>query len=416
MKELARGMKKLWWGSMVSALVLVLGAGAAVAVQGQTNAVYLNANIGTTSNANVVLGYANDGHGNLTPLPGSPYSTGGTGSAPAIGAPLGLQTDDDQQVIVNKAGTVLLTVNGFSNTLAVFTINSDASLTPVSGSPYTSGGPQPASLGLFDGALTNGGSLLVVVNKESDPNQVNPKQPNFQTFTVATNGTLTHNVGSQVTLPFGATPSQAAIGQQHLVFGMQFAGGGVTGVPSQIYSYRIKSNGTLKLNGTTLTPTGNVFLGEVVHPTQPIFYAALPADSQIAVYQYSVGTGIVTFQTTVANPGSLACWLAINSAGTRLYSGESASNSITVYDLTNPLLPVQLQHLALTSTTTGSSVTNMRFDPTGQFLYAISNSPTTSSLHVMNIATDGTMTETIAPLTLPVPSGNFPIGLATLMK
>jgi len=164
------------------------------------------------------------------------------------------------------------------------------------------------------------------------------------------------------------------------------------------------------------TPTGNVFLGEVVHPTQTILYAALPADSQIAVYQYSVTTGILTYQTSVANPGSLACWLTINAAGTRLYSGESASNSITVYDLTNPLLPVQLQHLTLTPTTTGSSVTNMRFDPTGQFLYAISNSATSSSLHVMNVASDGTMTETITPLTLPVPTGNYPIGLATVMK
>jgi hypothetical protein len=319
-------------------------------------------------------------------------------------------------VIVNKAGTLLFTVNGFSNTIAEFTINSDGSLTTFPGSPSTSGGPQPASLGLFDGILTNGGSVLVVVNKESDPNQINAKQPNFQTFTVASNGTLTHNTGAQVTLPYGASPSQAAIGQQHLVFGMQFAGGGVVGVPSEILSYRVKSNGLLKLNGTTLTPTGNVFLGEVVHPTQAILYAALPADSQIATYTYSTATGLLTLQGQVANPGGLACWLAINAAGTRLYSGESATNSITVYDLTVPTAPVQLQHVSLTPTTSGSSVTVMRFDPTGQFLYAISNSPTTSSLHVMNVAADGTMTETLAPLTLPVPSGNFPIGLATLMK
>jgi 6-phosphogluconolactonase (cycloisomerase 2 family) len=415
MRELGKEARRLCWGSTCLAVMLIFAVHGALAVQGQTNAVYLNANIGTVSNANVVLGYKNDG-GRLIPLPGSPYLTGGTGSAPAPGMSLGLQTDDDQQVIVNNAGTLLFTVNGFSNTVAVFTVNSDASLTPVSGSPYNSGSPQPASLGLFDGVLSNGNSFLVVVNKESDPNQINPKQPNFQTFTVATDGTLTHNAGSQVLLPYGATPSQAAIGQQHLVFGMQFAGGGVVGVPSQIYSYRIRSNGTLKLNDTVLTPTGNVFLGEVVHPTQTILYAALPADSQIAVYTYSTSTGLLTYQTSVPNPGSLACWLAINAAGTRLYSGESASNSITVYDLTNPLLPVQLQHLTLTPTTSGSGVTVMRFDPTGQYLYAISNSPTTSSLHVMNIAADGTMTETITPLTLPVPSGNYPIGLATLMK
>jgi 6-phosphogluconolactonase (cycloisomerase 2 family) len=402
---------------MLCAVAVVgLGAGSAQAVQGQTNAVYLNANIGTTPSANVILGYNNDGHGNLTPLPGSPYSTGGTGSAPATGMSLGLQTDDDQQVIINKAGKLLFTVNGFSNTIAVFNINSDASLTPVAGSPSTSGGPQPASLGLFDGVLPNGNSVLVAVNKESDPNQVNPKQPNFQTFTLGTDGVLVHNVGSQITLPYGASPSQAAIGKQRLVFGMQFAGGGVVGVPSQIYSYRVMSNGLLKLNGTTTSPTGNIFLGEVVHPTQTILYAALPADSQIAVYQYSTSTGLLTYQTSVANQGGLPCWLTINASGTKLYSGESATNSITVYDLSNPLLPVQVQHLTLAPTSAGSSVTNMRFDPTGTFLYAISNSPTSSSLHVMNVSADGIMTETVSPLTLPVPSGNFPIGLATLMK
>lgn len=396
---------------LLGLVALVGGAGA----QAQTNAVYLNANIGTVSNANVVLGYSNDGNGNLTPLPGSPYLTGGTGSAPAPGVPLGLQTDDDQQVIVNKAGTLLLTVNGFSNTVAVFTINSDASLTAIAGSPYTSGGPQPASLGLLDGILGNGTSFLVVVNKESDPNQINPKAPNFQTFTMASNGTLTHNVGSQVTLPFGASPSQAATDPHHLVFGMQFAGAAV-GVPSQIYSYRIRSNGTLKLNSTVQTPTGNVFLGEVVHPTQNVLYAALPADNQIAVYQYTVPGGVMTYQTSVSSVGTLPCWLAINAAGTRLYSGNSASNSISVFDLTNSLLPVELQNVTLTPTTPNSDVTNLRFDPTGNFLYAISNSSTSSSLHIMNVASDGTMTETVTPLTLPVPIGNYPIGLATLMK
>jgi len=413
MKGLGLAYKVRWWASLC--LLGLVGLVESVGAQGQTNAVYLNANIGTVSNANVVLGYSNDGNGNLTPLPGSPYLTGGTGSAPAQGMALGLQTDDDQQVIVNKAGTVLLTVNGFSNTVAVFTINSDASLTPIAGSPYTSGGPQPASLGLFDGILGSGTSFLVVVNKQSDPNQINTKAPNFQTFTMASNGTLTHNVGSQVTLPFGASPSQAAIGQQHLVFGMQFAGAAV-GVPSQIYSYRIRSNGTLKLNSTVQTPTGNVFLGEVVHPTQNILYAALPADNQIAVYQYSVPAGVMTYQTSVSTTGTLPCWLAINAAGTRLYSGNTASNSITLFDLTNPLLPVELQSLTLTPTTANSGVTNMRFDPTGQFLYAISNSSTSSSLHILNVASDGTMTETVTPLTLPVPSGNFPIGLATLIK
>jgi len=87
-----------------------------------------------------------------------------------------------------------------------------------------------------------------------------------------------------------------------------------------------------------------------------------------------------------------------------------------VYDITNATAPVQLQHLTLTPTTSGSGATNLRIDPTGQFLYALSNSPTSSSLHVMNLASDGTMTETVAPVTLPVPANNWPVGIGTVLK
>jgi len=158
----------------VATLIFVLLA--ASFLSAQVNAVYVNGNIGTISNGNVVYGYSNDGAGNLTPLPGSPFLTGGTGSAPPLGMSLGLQTDDDQQVITNNAGTLLFTVNGFSNTIAVFDINSDGSLTMIPGSPSTSGGTQPASLGLFDGVLGNGVGFLVAVNKSSDPTQTNPKR------------------------------------------------------------------------------------------------------------------------------------------------------------------------------------------------------------------------------------------------
>lgn len=387
-------------------------------MQAQINAVYLNGNVGTVPNANVVYGYSNDGAGNLTPLPGSPYLTSGTGSAPALGTSLGLQTDADQEVVINNAGTLLWTVNGNSNTIAVFNINSDASLTQISGSPFTSGGTEPVSIGLLDNALGNGVGLMAVANKSSDPTQTNPKKPNFQAFTVNSDGSLSHTTGAVVVLPTGASTAQAAVGPSHLVFGIQFAGGSPPPpIPSTIYSYRMRSNGTLKLNGSVTTPNpGGLFLGEVVHPTQAILYAALPADSQIAVYTFSVATGLMTLQTTVANPGQLPCWLAINAAGTRLYSAESATNSITVYDLTNPLLPVQLQHITLKTTMSGSSVTNMRFDPTGNFLYAISNQTNESSLHVFNVASDGTLTENLNPIAVPVPAGNYPMGLATLMK
>jgi 6-phosphogluconolactonase (cycloisomerase 2 family) len=392
------------WSTILGLLLLMaLVMSPAVSLHAQINAVYVESNIGTVANGNTVIGYSNDGAGTLTLLPGSPYSTGGTGVIPPPGFPLGFQTDDDQQIIINKAGTKLFAVNGRSNTVASFTINSDGSLTP-NGFPISSAGTQPASLGLFDGVLSGGGSLLVVVNKSSDPGQTNSKAPNVVTFTVSSSGTMSPNVGTKVPFPTGDSPSQAAIGTAHLTFVQEFMG-----VPSKIDSYRVQKNGKLTLNNSVNVPTANVFLGEVVHPTQNFLFAALPADSAIAVYSYSSGTGMLSFVTTAPISGLLPCWLAINADGSRLYSGNTMSLDVSVVDTSNPSAPVELQTIKLVG---GGGPSNLRLDPTGKFLYVVAG----LNLHVMNVLSDGTLSETASPVALPVPSGNFPYGLATVLK
>lgn len=393
------------WTTILGLLLLtVLIMSPAVSLHAQVNAVYVESNIGTTTGGNTVIGYSNDGAGNLTLLPGSPYSTGGTGVIPPNGQPLGFQTDDDQQIITNKAGTKLFAVNGRSNTIASFTINSNGSLTP-NGLPKSSAGTQPASLGLFDGVLGGGGSLLVAVNKSSDPGQINPKAPNLVSFTVASSGTMTANVGSKISYASGDSPSQAAIGKGNLTFVMEFMG-----VPSKIDSYRIHKNGKLTFNNEVDVPTGNLFLGEVVHPTQNFLFAALPADSAIAVYSYSTSTGQLSFVTTAPVSGLLPCWMAINADGSRVYTGNTMSVNVSVVDTSNPSAPVEIQTIGLSGGGAGPS--NVRLDPTGKFLYVLAG----LNLHVMNVASDGTLSETISPVALPVPSGNFPYGIATVLK
>jgi hypothetical protein len=415
MRELL-GSNKVLRLALVALFAMSFGIVPVLPLHAQTNAVYVNANIGTVTGANEVLGYSNDGTGKLTPLPSSPYLTAGTGSAPSSGMTLGLQTDDDNQTVINAGGTLLFTVNGFSNNVSVFNINPDFSLTAIGGSPFNTGGPQPAALGFLDNALGNGEGIMVVVNKDSDPNLGFAKPPNFQMFTVAANGAMAHVVGSQITLPSGASPSQAAVGQSHLVFGLQFAGGAPPPTVSEIYSFRMQSTGKMKLNQSVLTPTGNVFLGEVLHPTQAVLYVTLPADNQVATYSYAPATGLLTLMSQVSTTGTLPCWVTIDAAGKHIYTGNTADNSIDVFDVTVATSPVFQQHLALTATSANSGTAVMKVDPTGKFLYAISNSATSSSLHVLNIASDGTLSETLAPLILPVPSGNYPFGLATLMK
>jgi hypothetical protein len=122
--------------------------------------------------------------------------------------------DSDQNLIENAAGSLLFAVNSGSNTIAVFSIQKDGSLTPVSGSPFPSGGSDPVSVGLKE-------DTLVVVNKNQDPTQNSSLQlPNYTTFNVAPDGRLVPIPQSTVTVAYGSSPSQALIASQgNTIFG-----------------------------------------------------------------------------------------------------------------------------------------------------------------------------------------------------
>src|SRR5206468_851227 len=122
--------------SLSLAVSLLALAGSAYA---QLDLLYINANIGECPicqpDANQVLAYnLNVTTGKLTRILG-PFKTGGEG---VYNSSPGNEVDADQQIIVNQAGTLLFAVNGHSNTVSVFTINADGSLTAVSGSPFNS--------------------------------------------------------------------------------------------------------------------------------------------------------------------------------------------------------------------------------------------------------------------------------------
>src|SRR5205085_6618926 len=106
--------------------------------------VYVESNIGTPG-GNSILAFRRDSQGNLTPLPGSPFPTGGTG---VFDTSLQLGPfDSDQNIIANPEHSLLFAVNAGSNTIAVYRILSDGTLRPVDGSPFPSGGVNPVSVG-----------------------------------------------------------------------------------------------------------------------------------------------------------------------------------------------------------------------------------------------------------------------------
>ena len=182
------------------------------------------------------------------------------------------QWDSDQEIVINKAGTLLFAVNGHSNNISSFKINADGTLTTVSGSPFPSGGPQPASIGYRDNAFGNGVSLMVVANKDSDPLQTQTA-PNYTTFKVSPSGALKMNAGSTFTLPAGSSPSQAMIRNSGptFLFGIQFAG-------KNLSSYKLNRLGIMSLiSSQTLT---NDAVGAVFHPVFKGIDVTLPPASR----------------------------------------------------------------------------------------------------------------------------------------
>src|SRR5207237_3219622 len=113
--------------------------------------------------------------------------------------------DSDQNVIVNPSHTLLFAVNGGSDTIAVFSINDDGSLTPVKGSPFPSGGSNPVSVGLARD------EVLCVVNQDQDPGHPGRYLPNYTSFRVTNEGRLIPIPWSTFFVDAGSSPSQALV-------------------------------------------------------------------------------------------------------------------------------------------------------------------------------------------------------------
>lgn len=396
--SIAKMFRRFGYAVMTVALfLLVISMGLATSAQAQLNLVYVEGNV-ATGNGNVIAGFSNDGTGNLTALAGSPYLTGGLG---VTGVFSDIQFDSDGELTANQAGTLMFAVNGNANTISAFGVNADGSLSAI-GSPIASGGQDPVSLALREGAYSNGDGLMVVVNKASDPSQTGGI-PNYTTFRVTTSGTVTQNAGSSFNLASGTSPAQVMLrpGKPVQFFGVEFMNGKVS-------LYRALSSGKLSLVSSSSNPSA--VLGGVASPTVKAVYAGLPLVSQLSVNKYT-SAGALSFLRAVPNAGSLICWLGISPSGTRIYSGETGSGTISVYDATNPGNPKQLQHFTLTPS--GSLPAALKLDPTGQFLYVVDRG---GSMHVLNVAGDGTVSETHAAVNLGMPSGAIPMGLVTMSK
>jgi 6-phosphogluconolactonase (cycloisomerase 2 family) len=387
---------------------------------------------------NAVLAYHSDPvDGSLT-LFGT-FPTGGTGGANPTD---GLGPDDsDQEIVVSPDHRFLFAVNSGSNTIAVFDIHADGSLSLIKGAPFDSGGVQPVSLGLA------GNDLYVVNQGDQVPGQTSGGvRPNYTGFHVNGNGKLHPIANSTVEVNPGSSPSQALITPDgQFLFGSDLFSVRLDPPPplppfippfaSALEGFRIQPNGRLaQVPGTPHTtfadtPLPPFVLGLHAHPTQRIIYAGFVAGNELGVYTYDAA-GQLSFAGTVPSSGLGICWITASPDAKYLYASNSTSDSIAVFSIADPLHPVEIQNLDLAGpkaplpffapTIFDTTPFQLSTDPTGKFLYAVNHetasgaSPLGNALHVLQIGTGGTLTESLGPTFLPVPALANPLGVVVL--
>lgn len=299
--------------------------------------------------SNSVSAYSIAADGSLSPVTGSPFSTG---SAPRMGS---------NGVAVSPDGEHLYVTNQSANSVSAYSIAADGSLSPLTGSPFTTGEtPRAAS-------VSPDGKYLYLVNETSE---------NISAYSIAADGSLGPVAGSPFSTkgaPLGVAVSPdgrhlyvahvafgndvlaysiAANGSLSPVAGSPFATGGIRGnsvavspdsshlyttnnTSKNVSAFSIAANGSLSLVAGSPFATGSGPLQIAVSPDQgpAAAFAATPTpatdpssfdasassdtDGAVASYRWDFGDGetqvTATADTThaYAAPGEYTATLTV---------------------------------------------------------------------------------------------------------
>ena len=163
------------------------------------------------------------------------------------------------------------------------------------------------------------------------------------------------------------------------------------------------------------TSTPRLPLGLWSNPKHPILYVGYVTANKMGVYRYD-GVGELSYVRTVANNGQGICWIRSNSAGTRLYTTDTTTNQVSVYDTSDAAYPVEIQTFTMEGVGNGFQE-GLSVDE--KSLYVISQRASASFptgqgnlIHSLSIGADGTLSETAPPVIFHLPAGVRPQGVA----
>jgi 6-phosphogluconolactonase (cycloisomerase 2 family) len=389
---------------------------------------------------NAVLAFNRRADGALQQI--GTFSTHGTGqlNLPKVVGP----DDSSQEVVATPDGRFLFAVNQGSNTVAAFRIRRDGELDFLG--TFDSGGVQPDSIGIVGGKLyvSNRGDATAAGPGGVPPANPGTVAPNITGFTIDPDGSLDPIPNGTITSPVGTVPSQNLIAPNGRFLFSDIFGVNTAPQSNTLAPFQIQGDGTLKLapggnvaaQGPGTTTPAPALLGAAANPKLPILYVGLTGLSEVAVFTYDANGQLAFVGATAPNNqgGSGPCWAAVSPDGKTLYTGDTGSDSVGVYSLANPLHPVQIQELFLggPQTPPGSppgtprqtTVFQVAVDPSGRFVYAISQNTSANGLfqegnqlHILSVGRDGTLSEARGSVILPadaVPGTAHPQGIAVV--
>ncbi len=269
--------------------------------------VYVNDN---TAPVNTVAGFDRHADGTLTPIPGSPFATGGAGTGSVIGSQGALQ--------VAPGGRLLLAVDPGSNQISELRIGPGGALRPVPGGTIDSGGTEPVSIAVVRG-------LVYVAN-------AGPGGSDYAGFTMDWLGRLRPIPGATFALPDAAQPGDVLINSTatRLV--------GTRVGTSQIDSFTIDRRGLLHAaSGSPFAAQGPGPFGSEFSPTDPtqVFVSNAHGGANAGtVSAFTDGPGGVLTSIGASpfpNQQTAPCWVEISRDGRHLFAVNTAVPSVSSY-------------------------------------------------------------------------------------
>jgi 6-phosphogluconolactonase len=382
---------------LAAAATVVSAGGATASTSGPQTSnvighVYVNDN---TAPVNTIAGFDRHADGSLTPIPGSPFAVGGSGTGHPDASQGSLQLSD--------GGRYLLAVDAGSDQVSVLRIKPDGTLRSASGSPVASGGVDPVSIAVHR-------ALVYVAN--AGPGSI-VGDTNYTGFTLNGGGQLRPIPNSTYVLPNDSKPGQVLFNGD----GTKLAGTRIAS--SQIDSFTVGNGGLLTpAPGSPYDaqgfspPQGYGQLGSEFSPTNPdeLFVSDAHTAAGGAAFPGLVSSFTDTADGTltpvgapVANDGGAACWIEISHDGNFLFVVNTASATISSYSIGDGGALTFLQSTGAGQI--GAGAEDARLSPDGSTLWVVESGTDA----ITGFTVDG---GTLTPLTdAAVPPGAAPSGI-----